>query len=146
MGGESTKVFAKGYLCGPERSRQSVRKDLEEANPGFMVQTARSRSAMNEFYLELLAAQTLQAESSGCLLAKRPEIDFLLRLARTTQISVAIKKEGVRDGEGFVAVAAGLKEVRTPKSLSGLGLSRRGLSKEDARRVEQAALLNARRA
>ena len=137
-------VFARAYLFGPESNPEEEKRRLSATNPGFMVQAVRAAPHTNEFFLEMLAAQTFQAESSGNLLAKKPEIDFLLRLAGTTQIADAIRVAGARGGEPFVVVAAGGSEVNGGR-LGRHELRRRELSKTDLRRVEKAALLNTRR-
>jgi len=138
-------ILAKAYLCGPEAKPAEMRRKLSAMNPGFMVQAVRATRGMNEFFLEMLAAQTLQAESSGSLLANKPEIDFLLRLAGTTQISVAIKEAGAKEGEPFVAVVAGRSEVNVEAQTRGRELPWRKLSRAELDRVERAALLNAHR-
>ena len=96
------KIFAKAYNCDPETNPEALKRKLSLANPGALVQTAKGRSAANEFFVEMLAAQTLRAEDSGSLLAKKPEIDLLLRLAGTNQISTAIKEKGAKNGEAFL--------------------------------------------
>ena len=100
----------------------------------------------NELFLELLAAQTLQAETSGGLLANKPEIDFLLRLAGTTQIARAIKVAGAKPGERYILVVAGRKAVRLPPAIEGAELERRKLTHSELGKIEKAALLNAARA
>ena len=100
----------------------------------------------NEVFVELLAAQTLQAESSGGLLAKKPEIDFLLRLAGTTQISRAIKEAGAKSGEKFVLVIAGRSTIRVAPEIDMKELPRRELTASELRGIEKAALLNAEKA
>jgi tRNA threonylcarbamoyladenosine modification (KEOPS) complex Cgi121 subunit len=111
-----------------------------------MVQAAKRGLAGNEVFIELLAAQTLQAESSGGLLANRPEIDFLLRLAGTTQISKAIREAGVKAGDQFVLVVAGRSTIRCPSGFGGTELPRLELTASELERIEKAALLNAERA
>lgn len=111
-----------------------------------MVQAARARLAQNTRLMELLAAQTIQAESSGSLLANRQEIDFLLRLAGTTQISRAIRDAGAGHGERFVLVVAGRRPVRLPPGLDAKELRRSELTHSELEKVEKAALLNAKRA
>jgi tRNA threonylcarbamoyladenosine modification (KEOPS) complex Cgi121 subunit len=144
MAGEM-KIFVKAYLCGPEAKPNEIRQKLSAMNPRFMVQAARLTPGTNAFFLEMLAAQTLQAESSGSLLAKKPEIDFLLRLAGTTQIAVSIKDAGAREGEAFVVIVAGRSEVNVGTQPVGRELPRRKLSRAELDRIERGALLNARR-
>jgi tRNA threonylcarbamoyladenosine modification (KEOPS) complex Cgi121 subunit len=140
------KVFAKAYSCGPETNPEALKLKLSLANPGSLVQSARGRSAVNEFFVEMLAAQTIRAEDSGGLLAKKPEIDLLLRLAGTNQISTAIKEKGARNGEAFLLICAGRSAPKSPKGLQAKELPRRELSRTELARVEKAALLGIRNA
>jgi tRNA threonylcarbamoyladenosine modification (KEOPS) complex Cgi121 subunit len=140
-----TGVFAKAYLCGREMSPEEAKEEVASLNPGSMVQTASAESAENEFFVEMLAAQTLRAGSVGSLLAKKPEMDFLLRLSGTTQIAGAIKQLGSTKGAPFLLVVAGPREIKSSKSLDALELPRRKLSKKELDRIERAALLSAQR-
>ena len=140
------RIFTKAFLCPREASSQDLKRRLADANPGSMVQAAKEELLRNESFVELLAAQTLQAESSGGLLANKPEIDFLLRLAGTTQISRAIRDAGAKSGDQFVLVVAGRSVVRRPSGFGGKELPRLGLTDSELARIEKAALLNAERA
>src|SRR5712692_7683142 len=139
------KVFARAYLCEGDMSPDEVRLELASLNPGSIVQTGNAKSAENEFFVEMLAAQTLRAGSVGSLLAKKPEMDFLLRLAGTTQISKAIKQYGSTKGVPFLLVVAGPREIRESRSFKAMELPRRKLSKKELDRIEGAALLSALR-
>ncbi|MDA4120690.1 MAG: KEOPS complex subunit Cgi121 [Thaumarchaeota archaeon] len=139
------EVFAKAYVCEGEVSPDEAKLELESLNPGAIVQTGRAKSAENEFFVEMLAAQTLRAGSVGSLLARKPEMDFLLRLAGTTQISKAIKLCGSTKGEPFLIVVAGPREIKSSKSVKATELPRRKLSKKELDRIEGAALLSALR-
>lgn len=139
------RIFAKAYACGKELSTKEMKQRLTSVYPGSMVQAAKGGSATNELFVEMLAAQTLQAESSGSLLANRPEIDFLLRLAGTTQIARAIREKGAADGAPFLLVAASRNAMSGHSELSKLELPRRSLSKAELDKVEKAALLSAQR-
>ena len=145
-GGESLRVFARAFLCTGGVSPEESKRLIAVGNPGSMVLAAKAGLAENESFVELLAAQTLQAESSGSLLANRPEIDFLLRLAGTTQISKAIENAGAKPGEPFILVVAGRTVVRGASGLDGTELPRRELKDDELGRIERAALLNAKRA
>ncbi|MDG6898764.1 MAG: hypothetical protein JRN24_03390 [Nitrososphaerota archaeon] len=123
-----------------------MKEKLASANLSSMVQAANAGSAKNESFVEMLAAQTLHADASGSLLAKKPEIDFLLRLAGTTQIARAIREHGAKEGAPFLLVVAARTPVRGPSEVSGLELPRRDLSLAELARVEKAALLSAQRA
>jgi tRNA threonylcarbamoyladenosine modification (KEOPS) complex Cgi121 subunit len=130
-----------------EGSADELKERLCLRHPRLVVQTVRTGAASNELFAEMVAAQTLRAAATSNLLAKRREIDLLLRLAGTTQISVAIAKIGARKGEPFVLVVAGERS-----QMAGLReergwtrLPRAELSKDEMERVESAALLNAAR-
>ena len=140
------RVFARVYRCGQDLSPEVLRRRAAAANRGSVVQTVAGGSATNEFFVEMLAAQTLRAEATGSMLARRPEVDLLLRLAGTTQISRAIREKGATDGKPFLLVVAGRRRQRGVRGLAELELPRRRLSKGDLERVERAALLSAERA
>ncbi len=136
------RVTARAYLCeamDPDEAKAA----LARGNPGSVTQAVRAGSAENEALVEMIAAQTLQAKSSGGLLAKKPEIDLLLRLAGTTQISKAIREQGAKKGEAFLAIVAGEALVGPPPGFGGDELPRRPLSPSELARVEEAALLGA---
>lgn len=139
------KVFAKAFVCDGDTSLDEAKKEFASVNPGSIVQTASADSAQNEFFLEMLAAQTIRAGSVGSLLSKKPEMDFLLRLAGTTQISRAIEQYGSTKGDPFLLVIAGSREIKSSTSLKARELPRRKLSKKELDRIEVAALLSALR-
>ena len=143
---DELKIFAEAYLCGKEASSEALKLRLSASNPGSMVQVVGGNAARNEAFVEMLSAQTLQAESAGSMLAKKPEIDFLLRLAGTTQISKAIRDQGAEAGSQFLLVVAGRTPPKGTGGLKSLELPRRELSAAELGRIEKAALLNAKRA
>jgi len=145
MAGRMMKIFARAYLCGPELHPEEVKRKFQDANEGFVVQTTKADTTSNELFVEMLAAQTLTAKALGSLLANKPEIDLLLRLAGTTQISRSIKQKGARDGSRFLVVIAGSSEVKEPKALAARRLERRELVRSELSRIETAALLNTKR-
>ena len=140
------KIFAEAYKCGKEASIDELKRLLSAANPGSIVQVVKLGATNNELLVEMLAAQTLQAESSGSLLAKKPEIDFLLRVAGTTQISKAIRALGVKAGAPFVLVVASRSALRGTRPMKRSELPRRELTAAELWKIEKAALLNAARA
>ena len=144
MEGESLRAYARAYLCGGGLDPDEVKRRASARSRGRMVQTAAGGCASNEFFVEMLAAQTLHAEDSGSMLAKSPEMDFLLRLAGTTQISRAIREKGSAKGRPFLLVVAGRRPGRN-REAPGLELPRRRLSKGELQLIEKAALLNAQR-
>ena len=138
-------AFARAYRFGKGASTEDAKTALASANPGSMVQVVRAGSLDNELLAEVLAAQTLRAEEADYMLAKKAEIDLLLRVAGTTQISEAIAKQGAVRGEGFVAINAGRKELSVPDGFKEAELPRRSLTHLELSRIERAALLNAQR-
>ena len=132
-----------------EADPDSVRKIVKAKFPGSIVQAVRADAATNGFFVEMIAAQTLRANGTQNLLAKKPEVDLLLRLAGTTQISRAIEQLGAKKGKPFLLVIAGpdagLASLRA-EGLGGLELEKRELSSDELDRIEQAALLNALKA
>jgi len=140
------RIFARAFLCPGGASPEDFKRRFAHSNPGSMVQAVKGGLAGNEVFVELLAAQTLYAASSGGLLAKKPEIDFLLRLAGTTQISLAIRNAGAKSGDKFVVVVAGRSALTRPLGIDGKELPRLELTGAELGRIEKAALLNAERA
>lgn len=113
-----------------------------------LVQAADASVAENESLLELLVAQTREARRQGIMLARKAEIDFLLRLAGESQIASAIAKAGAKDGDPALLVVSG--ERSDLAVLGGRVNGRRripktDLTEEEWMRVEVAALLNAER-
>lgn len=93
----------------------------------------------------MVAAQTIEALKAKSLLARQPEIDLILRLAGTTQISEAIKTAGARKGEAFILIVAGTGAFKAAKALGGESIPPGNHSVEDYLRIERAALLSAKR-
>jgi tRNA threonylcarbamoyladenosine modification (KEOPS) complex Cgi121 subunit len=139
------RIFARAFLCPRGASPGALKRRLSDANPDSIVQTTKGGLVENEVFVELLAAQTLQAESSKGLLANKPEMDLLLRLAGTTQISRAIRDAGAKSGDQFVLVVAGKKTIKRPSGIDVIELPRLELTASELGRIEKAALLNAER-
>jgi tRNA threonylcarbamoyladenosine modification (KEOPS) complex Cgi121 subunit len=136
-------------IFGGEADPDSIRRTLEARFPGSIVQAVRADAATNAFFVEMIAAQTVRANGTENLLARRPEVDLLLRLAGTTQISRAIEQIGAKKGQQFLLVIAGPGSglaTLNVRELGGSELERRELSSEELDRIEQAALLNAQKA
>ena len=138
--------YAKAFLFGGEVGIEEAKRIFASEKTVDLVQAAKRSAARNERFVEMLAAQTFEAESTGSLLAKKLEIDFLLRLAGTTQIARAIRGRGATPGEPFLLVVAGRSPVNGEEDLKGMELVRRTLSQSELLGVERAALLGAQRA
>ncbi len=138
------RTFVMAAGADPELVKGRVRSEC----PGAVVQSVRPGLTENGLLVEMIAAQTFKAAATGGLLAERPEIDLLLRLARTSQIARAIEETGSKKGEPFLLVVAAPEKALRPLDRMGLGneLPRRKLNEEEVVAVEEAALLNALRA
>jgi tRNA threonylcarbamoyladenosine modification (KEOPS) complex Cgi121 subunit len=139
-------IHARAYRCGADLGPDEVKREAARANQGSLVQTASEDSAGNESFVEMLAAQTFRAEASGSMLAKKREVDLLLRLAGTTQISKAIREKGAAEGKPFLLVVVGKRIPRQVPGLAGAELPRRPLSRVELQMIERAALLDVQKA
>ena len=141
------EIETRCYTVGSETDPTDAKDALARRHPKLLVQAVKAETASNESFVRMICAETISAERSRILLARKPEIDLLLRLASTTQISVAIERVGAKKGEPFLMIAAGdgrsVRAIRPPATWKRLG--RRALSKGELERIERAALLNAAR-
>jgi tRNA threonylcarbamoyladenosine modification (KEOPS) complex Cgi121 subunit len=139
-------TYARAFTVSAGFDPEEVKEKISRRHPSLLVQSLRPGASRNAGHLEMIAAQTVEATATGNLIAKKPEIDFLLRVAGTTQISRAIQKVGSEKGRPFLVVVAGRRRIP-----AGLGLDRwkelerRELSGREMEKVEVAALLNANR-
>jgi len=126
---------------------------LREENRPLVIQLVSMKRRPNVRAVEMIAAQTLRAKEKKAMIATKPEVDILLRLAGTTQISEAIERAGYRaEGTKFLIAAGGEKWVRRLESCLAQGARRRRytilkgdeLDARAAATVERAALLGTR--
>jgi tRNA threonylcarbamoyladenosine modification (KEOPS) complex Cgi121 subunit len=147
MGAEQLRFSVRCYIVPAELDAPELKKRLSGAFPSVIVQVIDSAAATNEGFIELLAWQTRGGLVSGCLLAKTPEMDLLLRISGTTQISTAIQDSGARKGTENVLIATGTESemVRLERALSAHleRLQTKTLTTDELMRVERAAMLNA---
>jgi hypothetical protein len=102
-------------LCAEVRLAEWTSADAEltilrDENPGLIIQLLSMGGRPNARAVGMIGAQTLRALETGALIATKPEVDLLLRLAGTAQISEAIEKSGYRARGTRFLVAAGLDE------------------------------------
>ena len=136
----------------PEKEDELFLKRLRAQFPKLSIQLLSLRHLPNARRIEMIAKQMIRSKKRGSLLAARPELDLLLRLAGTTQISEAIGKIGYKCSGRKILVAVG-----TPRDLLKLEKlaeedretykRSRGteLSSADFEAIEEAALLGATR-
>src|SRR5690348_10589946 len=104
-------THVRAFAVGADFDAGETRDKMKRDHPTSLVQTLGVSATFNERLLELLAAQTMAASSGGTLVAKKPEIDFLLRVAGTTQISKAIRKVGSKTKKPFILVVASRRRI-----------------------------------
>ncbi|TLY16272.1 MAG: hypothetical protein E6K86_04635 [Thaumarchaeota archaeon] len=145
MGGNEVACF----LLEGRGEWEDLKARLLRSFPDLLFQLVDARSGSNERFFRLITAQTLKASGDGSLLARKPEVDLLLRLARTTQISEALARVGYKRGEKRILIAAGKKWEVMRLVASGIVVGMRlrsvELSENEWLSVEEAAILSALR-
>ena len=145
-------------LCAEVRLPDSVSADAElrrlrKESPRLVIQMLSMKRRPNTRAVGMIASQTLRALETDSMIAAKPEMDLLLRMAGTAQISEAVEKAGYGAGGRRFLVAAGPDRgvARLEKSLaSGVSAGRYSLLAEDVldaggiKMVETAALLGTR--
>ncbi len=138
------------YLFRTRKEADSAAAWISEIAPDLLYQLAEGSACGNEVVVRMIAAQTRAASAHGTLIAKKPEIDLLLRLAGTSQISEAIRKVGCRgEGETLLIASGRGESLRKFLASPGVGARRlpsRPLTQEEKMLVERAALLSIGRA
>ena len=137
------------FLLGGRGEWEDLKARLVKSFPDLLFQLVDERTGSNERFFRLITAQTLKSSSDGSLLAKKPEVDLLLRLAHTTQISEALARVGYKRGGKRILIAAGKKAEVRRLVASGIAKGSRlrsvELSESEWGRVEEAAILSALR-
>ena len=133
----------------PETFLARVRTD----NPGLFIQVFGGKRPRGSV-VEMIVAQTLMGMRSGSILADRPELDMLLRLAGTRQIGEAFLRLGYKSGGGktlfMVAASEGqgreMNRLRDAMSKDHrfVEIEKMPLTEDDLLAVERAALLAVR--
>jgi len=70
----------------------SKMKENQECKNAFIVLHLKEDCIKNERLIELIALQTIEAFKNNELMAKKPEMDFIMRLSLTDQIKKAQEK------------------------------------------------------
>ena len=136
------------YLLSSGVDAEELKGRIRRRLPSLLAQVVSSRLLGSETVAELLVWQTLYAKSSASLMAKTPEMDLLLRVAGTTQISEAIALAGAKRGEASILIASGSRgdlARLTSEFRPGKRLQRRRLTPPESMLIEKAATLNATR-
>src|SRR5438128_9315613 len=104
---EGTEVAC--FLLEGRGEWEDLKARLLRSFPDLLFQLVDARSGSNERFFRLITAQTLKASGDGSLLASKPEVDLLLSLARTIQLSEPLARVGYKRGERRILIAAGKK-------------------------------------
>ncbi len=122
-----------------------LKAEMKRLFPTLLFQLVDAKGSLNENFFRLIAKQTLTAMDGKSLLARKPEVDLILRLARTTQISQAVNRVGYKEGNRRILIAAGRSgEVRrflASGAARGTRLASSELSERELGWVEEAAIL-----
>lgn len=136
------------FLTREKADRAKAR--IAKHAPELLCQVARAVACGNENAARLIAAQTLTARANGTLIAKKAEIDLLLRLAGTSQILEAIRKAGCRNNDRTLLIAAGsdrsVRKLLAMRDIGGRRLRSGPLTTKEKMMIENAAVLSALRA
>jgi tRNA threonylcarbamoyladenosine modification (KEOPS) complex Cgi121 subunit len=144
-----TSVAAEVLLDADGTEKELLR--LRKLHPRVIIQVLGMKRLPSAQAVMMIAAQTLRARDTDSLLASKPEVDLLLRLAGTSQIALALKESGYRSGKTKVLVAVGdepdiegLRKKELSARSSYRPLKKGELDEEDLIMVETAALLGTR--
>ena len=77
--------------------------------PDLLIQAVSSNFILNKEHAKKIISLSILAKKHSMLLSKKLEVDILLRLAGTTQITDAIKNIGIRKNQNFLLIAIGKK-------------------------------------
>ena len=136
--------------AGPGKATEVELLSLRGRHPALIIQLVTLKRLPGNRTVAMIGQQTLRAARTGALLAARPEVDLLLRLAGTTQIAVAIREAGYRaKGEKLLVAAGPTEEVQSlGEELAGQGgyevLKGGGIDADGLAMVERAAVLGTR--
>lgn len=106
----SNKLFCTFIPVKLKSNPQKILVKFRKLFPNLKIQLINSNSIINEDHLIWAVKQTCEAQNRGILLAKKFEIDLLLRLSVTGQIGEAIKYAGVSSpGQNLIVISLGPK-------------------------------------
>jgi tRNA threonylcarbamoyladenosine modification (KEOPS) complex Cgi121 subunit/molybdopterin converting factor small subunit len=83
--------------------------ELRGKYPKLIIQAISSKYILSKSHAQKILNLSLQSQKYNVLLAKRIETDILMRFACTTQISEAITKAGITQGQDFFLFVLGSK-------------------------------------
>lgn len=141
--------FSAEVRVSPEDS-ESLLLGLRSKNPGLVIQLVTVDKIPWPRAVRMIAEQTLRAMDTGALLASKAEVDLLLRLAGTRQISTAMERRGYKLPGKKLLVALGadapLERFRqsVAKEKRFTELKGEKIDEEGLWMVEEAALLGSK--
>ena len=135
---------------GGSTEAEALLTELRKAFPRLVIQLLSLPDKPSSNRIRMIASQTVRSQKMGDLLAGKPEVDLLLRMAGTTQISRAISSVGYQRSGSRLIVAIGARgdireleyrAVQNPERYTKT--AGRRLTNSDLEAIERAALLNA---
>jgi tRNA threonylcarbamoyladenosine modification (KEOPS) complex Cgi121 subunit len=148
MRGTDSAICFEVKIRAPQAEKELLR--LRSGHPKLVIQFVSMKKPIGARAVRMIAMQTLRARKNDALLAEKPEVDLLLRLAGTNQITVALQTHGYKAAGTKLLVAAGPEGQLDALSRALSGDRARPLHEEvelrdvDLDAVETAALLGTR--
>ena len=90
-----------------DRGASSTLDDLRKSFPDLTIQAISRRYLLGWSHLQRVLSISICSQRRGIMLSRRLETDILMRFAGTTQISRAISRAGISEGEDFFILAIG---------------------------------------
>lgn len=103
---DSTHVMLAGMKNLRIADTDAFIRNIRAVNDKIAIQAIDANFAAGEEHILSILQQSLHAKKKGTMLSKRIEMDVLLRLACTNQISKALEDIGLKDGVNNVMIIA----------------------------------------
>lgn len=84
-------------------------EDLRQKHPGASIQAVSKRFVASPTHAEKIIRLSMESEKRGIMLARKLEVDMLMRFALAGQISEAIRAAGAKPGQGSILICIGRK-------------------------------------
>lgn len=100
------------FRLGKNRvSHRRLLDDMRARYPSLLIQGVRAKYVLSSRHARRVIEVSLEAQRVGTMLSKKTETDMLMRFAATRQISGAIDKAGMREGEDSILIVIGKKPL-----------------------------------
>ena len=108
IGGSSVELL---QVFNKKKTDINFLDNIRKKFPQLILQGISINHILSISHAEKIISLSLMAKKSRLLLSKTLEMDILLRFALTTQISLAIKKIGIKPKKNFLLIAIGKKNI-----------------------------------